>query len=78
MNTFIQYTDKRRNARLEGYTGSQGVRDVNTTFEAVKYSYLVNPVSSGYFQVSDKNLMNSVSSLGNLLLIESSSEVQRA
>ena len=80
LNTFIQYTDKGRNARLEGYTVSQGMRDIiyKTTFEAVKYSYLVNHLSSGYFQVSDKYLMNSVSSLGNLLSIESPNEIQRA
>lgn len=80
MNTFIQYTDKARNARLEGYTVSQGMRDIiyKTTFEAVKYSYLVNHLSSGYFQVSNKYLMNSVSSLGNLLSIESPNEIQRA
>ena len=80
LNTFIQYTDKGRNTRLEGYTVSQGMRNIiyKTTFEAVKYSYLVNHLSSGYFQVSDKYLMNSVSSLGNLLSIESPNEIQRA
>ena len=49
-----------------------------TTFEAVKYSHLVNHLSSRYFQVSDKYQMNWVSSLGKLLLIEGRNEIQRA
>ena len=80
MNTFIQYTDKGRNARLKGYTVSKKMRSIiyKTTFETAKYSYLVNHLSSGYFQVFNKYLMKSVSTLGNLLSMEPPSEIQRA
>ena len=80
MLTFIHYTNNAREAHLTGYTLSQGLKDISykTTFEAEKYSYVVNNLSSGYLQVSNKFPKNSVSSLGNLLLMESPQETQAA
>lgn len=78
INTFIKYTDNQREAHSDGYTMSQGIMDIiyKTTLDAVKYSYLVNYISSGYFQVFHKCLMNSISLLGNLLSLESRREIE--
>ncbi|XP_057292484.1 uncharacterized protein LOC130621183 [Hydractinia symbiolongicarpus] len=80
LNTFIKYSGSARQQQLDtGVKMSNVMRDniYQTVFEAVKYSSLVNHLATGYFQVSDKYLMGSISKLGKLLALEDEREKKR-
>ncbi|XP_057293203.1 uncharacterized protein LOC130621863 [Hydractinia symbiolongicarpus] len=80
LNSFIHYSGNAGQQQLKtGVKISNVMRDniYQTVFEAVKYSSLVNHLATGYFQVSDKYLMGSISKLGKLLALEDEREKKR-
>ena len=80
LTTFVKYSDSASQQQLEtGVKMSDVMRDAiyQTVFEAVKYSSLVNHLSTGYFEVSDKYLMESISRLGKLLALDDENAKKR-
>ncbi|XP_077180646.1 uncharacterized protein LOC143831497 [Paroedura picta] len=71
INDFVEYVSDAR--QIKGYSSMSFVQDTiyNHMFSASNVAHLVHMIAETYTEVSDKHLMDRISSLGRLLTLES-------
>jgi len=72
MKLFLEHAKSAKNVRGEGLPLDKIMKDLiySTARQAVSYGYVVNRMSSGYHDISEKYLMEPVATLGKMMTLD--------